>query len=156
MEVSHLITGWDNFVDFLRSPNAPAEPISSVQENVKTFILSTTQSGRLSALKVLLALRPTTNIVREVLVRCIAAEDVTLNIHGVRERSMKIQKLPFFFQGQTTSDDLLAAADITGRWLISMSARNSHTLKLTPLARSAKGFVEAALGCRSGRVGLSG
>jgi U3 small nucleolar RNA-associated protein 20 len=85
-------------------------------QSVQASLLSHSRALRLSTLQLLS--RPIMGLSleeREVMKRCLQAEEVSLDVQGVRERTYRIQKM-----AQVVPDGDELAADVCTRWLIGM------------------------------------
>ncbi|KAH7929562.1 hypothetical protein BV22DRAFT_1191955 [Leucogyrophana mollusca] len=82
---------------------------------LKPRLLSHSRSMRLSAMKLLSSkLVKSSPGEQEVLKRCLQGEEVSLDVHGVRERVLRIGRV-----GQVVKEDEPLGADLCLRWLIS-------------------------------------
>ncbi|KIJ63496.1 hypothetical protein HYDPIDRAFT_133895 [Hydnomerulius pinastri MD-312] len=97
---------------------------SELYPRLQSCILSHSRSLRLSALKILSSkLVKSSPGERDVLKRCLQGEEVSLDVHGVRERVLRIGRI-----GQVVKDDEPLAADLCIRWLISQLKVNLRPL----------------------------
>ncbi|KAH7909651.1 armadillo-type protein [Hygrophoropsis aurantiaca] len=88
---------------------------SDLYPYLKSHIISHSRSLRLSAMKLLSSsFVQSSPGEQEVLKRCLQGEEVSLDVHGVRERVLRIGRV-----GQVVKEDEPLAADLCVRWLLS-------------------------------------
>ncbi|KIY70650.1 hypothetical protein CYLTODRAFT_391770 [Cylindrobasidium torrendii FP15055 ss-10] len=98
--------------------NSHGLPFDEVYPHLRTAILSHDSLLRLQALKLLEASAG----VPEAVKRCLSGEEVSLDVQGVRERTLKISRLT---QGNTSND---IAVEICIRWLLAQLKVNLRPL----------------------------
>lgn len=94
--------------------NAKRIPLDSLYEDVKSSLLSHSRSLRLQTLRLLNSLlvdvpESTSYLLKKIL----QAEEISIDVQGVRERVLRITRLPV-----SVKDSDVLGADICARWLI--------------------------------------
>jgi hypothetical protein len=118
-------------------PTSEVLSFSELYPHLRSCIISHSRSLRLNALKILSSkLVKTSSGEQDVLKRCLQGEEVPLDLHGVRERVLRIGRL-----GQVVKDDEPMATDLCIRWLIceplfSSWLENLPIIILQPSSRS--------------------
>jgi hypothetical protein len=88
--------------------------IEEIYPALAPAVLSHSRALRLGALRLLAATRPSD--AREVVKRCLAGEEVPLEVSGVRERVLRIGRVETVVKDKQTEADV--GPDLCGRWLV--------------------------------------
>lgn len=101
------------------------QSLSDLYPSLQNSILSHSRTLRLATLRLLLspAIALSSGTERDVLKRCLQGEEVALDVHGVRERVLRIGRV-----GQVVRDGDERAADICARWLVCAPPTLEHGL----------------------------
>ncbi|KAF9222298.1 hypothetical protein BS17DRAFT_735750 [Gyrodon lividus] len=124
---------------------------SELYPHLQSCIISHSRSLRLSALKILSSKMVKSSLgEQDVLKRCLQGEEVPLDMHGVRERVLRIGRI-----GQVVKDDEPMATDLCIRWLISQLKVNLRPLwspAAEALSSLAKRFGDSVWMCVFGEL----
>ncbi|KIJ13504.1 hypothetical protein PAXINDRAFT_100613 [Paxillus involutus ATCC 200175] len=155
-----IVKGWswsESVLDGLAVLSQSSPPTSEVLSfselypHLRSCIISHSRSLRLNALKILSSkLVKTSSGEQDVLKRCLQGEEVPLDLHGVRERVLRIGRL-----GQVVKDDEPMATDLCIRWLISQLKVNLRPLWSPAgeaLSSLAKRFGDSVWACVMGEL----
>ncbi|EKM53530.1 uncharacterized protein PHACADRAFT_98717 [Phanerochaete carnosa HHB-10118-sp] len=112
-------------VSIIQATQGPAERISSetVYDYLRTSLLSHSRLLRLSMLHLLNSRVLNVGASAEVLKKCLQAEEVSIDVHGIRERVMRIGRLSHILKD---GDEI--GAEIAVRWLIAQLKVNLRPL----------------------------
>ncbi|KAF7374911.1 DRIM domain-containing protein [Mycena sanguinolenta] len=104
--------------------NATEIEIEEIYPALAPAILSHSRALRLGALRLLAATRPSDT--REVVKRCLAGEEVPLEVQGVRERVLRIGRVETVVKDKQRETDI--GPDVCGRWLVAQLKINLRPL----------------------------
>ncbi|KAJ7158771.1 armadillo-type protein [Mycena filopes] len=98
--------------------------IEEIYPALAPAILSHSRALRLSALRLLAATQPSD--AREIVKRCLAGEEVPLDVQGVRERVLRIGRVETVVKDKQKETDV--GPDLCGRWLVAQLKVNLRPL----------------------------
>ncbi|KAJ7227174.1 armadillo-type protein [Mycena pura] len=101
-----------------------AVDIDEIYPALAPAVLSHSRSLRLGALRLLAATRPSDAC--EVAKRCLAGEEVPLEVQGVRERVLRIGRVETVVKDKQTEEDV--GPDVCARWLVAQLKVNLRPL----------------------------
>ncbi|KAJ7931499.1 armadillo-type protein [Mycena leptocephala] len=108
----------------LAARNTLEVDIEEIYPALAPAVLSHSRALRLGALRLLAATRPSD--AREVVKRCLAGEEVPLEVSGVRERVLRIGRVETVVKDKQTEADV--GPDLCGRWLVAQLKVNLRPL----------------------------
>jgi U3 small nucleolar RNA-associated protein 20 len=98
---------------FESSAKEEVATLDNIYPILRESLLSHSRSLRLNTLRLLACkLIKSSAGEHEVVERCLQGEEVSLDVHGVRERLLRIGRV-----GQVVRDDDMISADLCARWL---------------------------------------
>ncbi|KAJ7066948.1 armadillo-type protein [Mycena amicta] len=98
--------------------------IHSIYPALAPAVLSHSRALRLSALRLLAATRPSDD--HDVVKRCLAGEEVPLEVQGIRERVLRIGRVEAVVKDKQRQEDV--GADVCARWLVAQLKVNLRPL----------------------------
>ncbi|KAJ7035036.1 armadillo-type protein [Mycena alexandri] len=98
--------------------------IEEIYPALAPIVLSHSRALRLGALRLLAATQPSD--AREVVKRCLAGEEVPLDVQGVRERVLRIGRVETVVKDKQKETDV--GPDLCGRWLVAQLKVNLRPL----------------------------
>ncbi|KAJ6513279.1 hypothetical protein C8R45DRAFT_857772 [Mycena sanguinolenta] len=108
----------------LTARNTTEIEIEEIYPALAPAVLSHSRALRLGALRLLAATRPSD--AREVVKRCLAGEEVPLEVQGVRERVLRIGRVETVVKDKQRETDV--GPDVCGRWLVAQLKINLRPL----------------------------
>jgi len=99
---------------FFSRSNATEVDIEEIYPALAPSVLSHSRALRLGALRLLAATQPSD--AREVVKRCLAGEEVPLDVQGVRERVLRIGRVETVVKDKQRAEDV--GPDLCARWLV--------------------------------------
>ncbi|KAJ6531776.1 armadillo-type protein [Mycena capillaripes] len=122
---------WADSADILEALAALLGAMTATEVNIEDIypalapaVLSHSRALRLGALRLLAATRPSD--AREVVKRCLAGEEVPLEVQGVRERVLRIGRVETVVKEKQREPDV--GPDLCGRWLVAQLKVNLRPL----------------------------
>ncbi|KAK7033108.1 DRIM domain-containing protein, partial [Favolaschia claudopus] len=114
----------ESLAALVTAKNATEIKIDDIYPSLAPVVLSHSRARRLGALRLLATTRPSD--AREVIKRCLAGEEVPLEVSGVRERVLRIGRIETVVKDKQSDADM--GPDLCARWLVAQLKVNLRPL----------------------------